>query len=185
LKWKCKKWPTLHFLSSSIWMWLFVKFLIYHIFMVIAIKKAICNMIIIKLFTWLAILFQSSRIITFNKYYNFIKIKNHFNHFLNIFIFFSKMWHVYFLHKYILTSHHVNYLFIYCIWLLWGLTYHNMQKNMKILHNNDMVEVQTWDPWKLIQCDNNLGSPIVCFHPFSIPSFFWVHNFQQTIFLLL
>jgi len=32
---------------------------------------------------------------------------------------------------------------------------------VKILYNNDMVEVQLWDPLKTIQCDNNLGSPIV------------------------
>jgi hypothetical protein len=30
--------------------------------------------------------------------------------------------------------------------LFGGLTYYNMQKIVKIFHNNDMVEVQTWDP---------------------------------------
>ncbi len=30
---------------------------------------------------------------------------------------------------------------------------------MKILHNNDMVEVQTWYPRKIVQCDNNFGPP--------------------------
>jgi hypothetical protein len=24
-----------------------------------------------------------------------------------------------------------------------------------------MIEVQTWDPWKIVQCDNNLGPPSV------------------------
>jgi hypothetical protein len=28
-----------------------------------------------------------------------------------------------------------------------------------------MVEVQTWDPWKLVPCNNNLGNPLMCFHP--------------------
>ncbi len=27
-----------------------------------------------------------------------------------------------------------------------------------------MVDVQTWEPWKVVQCDNNLGPPIWCFH---------------------
>jgi hypothetical protein len=27
-----------------------------------------------------------------------------------------------------------------------------------------MVEVQTWNPYKTIQCANNLGFPMVCFH---------------------
>jgi len=27
-----------------------------------------------------------------------------------------------------------------------------------------MIEIQTWDLWKAIQCDNNLGLLIVCFH---------------------
>lgn len=36
---------------------------------------------------------------------------------------------------------------------------------MEILHSNDMVDVQTWEPWKTIECDNSLGLPIMCFHP--------------------
>jgi hypothetical protein len=28
---------------------------------------------------------------------------------------------------------------------------------VKTFRNNDMVEVQTWDPSNIVQCDNNLG----------------------------
>jgi len=69
----------------------------------------------------------------------------------------------YFLHIYILTSHHMKlkmYNF-FGIWLLCVLTYHNMQKhpssqwhgwnsNMGILKNNTM--------W------NNFGPFVMCFH---------------------
>jgi hypothetical protein len=34
---------------------------------------------------------------------------------------------------------------------------------VKIFHNNDMVEVQIWNLWKTIQCDNNLSSPNVMY----------------------
>jgi len=48
-------------------------------------KTSICDMIIIKLFTWLTNLFQSYEITCL------INIKNHFNYFLNIFAFFSTL----------------------------------------------------------------------------------------------
>jgi hypothetical protein len=78
---KLKIWPTSHFLSSSIWKWLFVKILIYHIFMVITLNKThlwdeyyqnfhmaqtYCNHM------------ESQCLINIT---NFIKIKNHSNHF--------------------------------------------------------------------------------------------------------
>jgi len=44
-------------------------------------------MIMIKLFTWLTNLFQSMESQCLIDTINFIKIKNHFNHFLNIFAF--------------------------------------------------------------------------------------------------
>jgi hypothetical protein len=59
---------TSHFLSTSIWKWLVVKILIYHIFVIVALKKSIRNMIIIKLYTQLTNLFQSYAITMFNKY---------------------------------------------------------------------------------------------------------------------
>jgi hypothetical protein len=38
-----------------------------------------------------------------------------------------------------------------------------MQKIVKILHNNDMVEFKTWYLWKIVQCDNNLPHPKCAF----------------------
>jgi hypothetical protein len=32
-----------------------------------------------------------------------------------------------------------------------------------------------WYPWKTIQCDKNLGTPIICFHP-SLIFFFQVKH---------
>ncbi len=34
-----------------------------------------------------------------------------------------------------------------------------MQKHCENPTYNDMVEVQTWDPYKTVQCDNNFGPP--------------------------
>ncbi len=28
---------------------------------------------------------------------------------------------------------------------------------MNVFYNDDMVEVQTWDPSKIVQCDNNFS----------------------------
>jgi len=39
----------------------------------------------------------------------FMKIKNQFNQILSIFAFFSMIWHIYFWHKYILTSHDMKF----------------------------------------------------------------------------
>jgi hypothetical protein len=50
-----------------------VKMLICHIFVLIAMKKPICDMIIIKIFTWFINLFQSCAITMFSKYYKFHK----------------------------------------------------------------------------------------------------------------
>jgi hypothetical protein len=38
----------------------------------------------------------------------FIKIQNQFNHFLNVFALFNMLWHICFIHKYTLPSHHMN-----------------------------------------------------------------------------
>jgi hypothetical protein len=80
----------------------------------------------------------------------FIKTENHLNPFLNLFSFCSKIWHIYFWHKYKLTSYHMK--FKKCIFLafdFFGFWLTIIWKTIvKILHNNDMVEVQTWNPWK-------------------------------------
>jgi hypothetical protein len=69
-------------LLSSIWKRLFVKILIYHIVMVIATKKPISVMIIIKLFTWPTNLFQSYGSTMFNRYYKFHKDYKSFQSFI-------------------------------------------------------------------------------------------------------
>ncbi len=46
--------------------------------MVITSKTFICDIKIIKLFTWFTNLFQSYEITMFNKYYKFYKIQNQF-----------------------------------------------------------------------------------------------------------
>jgi hypothetical protein len=90
-------------------------------------------------------LFQSYGITMFNRYY--IKTKNHFSHFWNIFAFFSTLQHIYFWHKYIVTSHHITLKsVIFLKFDLFGFWPTIICKNIvKILHKNDMVEVQTWD----------------------------------------
>jgi hypothetical protein len=66
---------------------------------------------------------------------------------------------LFFWHKYILTSHHiklksVNFL-EFDLFGFWPIT---IYKNIaKILYNNDMVKIQTWDLYKKVQCDNNFG----------------------------
>jgi hypothetical protein len=96
---------------------------------------------------------------------NFIKAKNHFNHFLSIFAFFHMLQWIFFWHKYTLTSHHIKKITVisleFDLFRFWPTII--CKKIMKILHNNDRVEVQTWDPPK--KCDNNLGPLIMCFHP--------------------
>jgi hypothetical protein len=79
---------------------------------------------------------------------NFTKIKNNFNHFLNIFAYISKfVTYIYFWHKYTLTSHHIRLESVFYLKFdLFGFRPTIICKNIvKILHNNDMVEVQTWD----------------------------------------
>jgi len=77
---------------------------------------------------------------------NSIMIKNHFTHFLSIFSFFSTLWWIFFAQIYY-NQYQIIWLFLeffFGIWFLWVLAYHNMQKIAKILHNNDIVEVQAW-----------------------------------------
>jgi hypothetical protein len=69
-------------------------------------KKPICDMILIKFFTWFTNLFQSYGITMFGKYYNSKRIKNQFNHSLSIFSFLNMLWHTFFWCKYTSTSHY-------------------------------------------------------------------------------
>jgi hypothetical protein len=91
---------------------------------------------------------------------NFIKIKNDFNHFLNIFSFFNTLWR-FFWHKYTIKSLHMKFKNVI------SLTFHCFgfwstiicKIIVKILHSIDMVDIQTWEPWKTIECDNSLAPP--------------------------
>jgi hypothetical protein len=69
-----------HFLLSSIWMWFFVKILIHHMIMVIALKKPTHDILIIKLFTWLTNTFYSYGITMFSRYYKFPKKQKSFQY---------------------------------------------------------------------------------------------------------
>jgi hypothetical protein len=99
----------------------------------------------IEFLKWLINLFQSYRITMFNRYYNFMNIKNHFNHVLNIFSFLSMLWHINFWHKYTLTSHHIRLKSVVSLeFNLFGiLTYQN---NAKILWNSFII--MTWLKFK-------------------------------------
>jgi len=131
LKWNLKRWPTSYFLLSTIWKWPFVKILIYHIFMVNALRKPICNMIIIKFFTWFTNMVQSYGIITFSRYYKFYKYWKSFQSFLEHICIFNTSWCTYFFHKYFLTSHHMKSksFNFFSIWLFCVLAYHNRWKH--------------------------------------------------------
>jgi len=86
---------------------------------------------------------------------------------LSIFTFFSTLWCICFWHKYILTSHHIRLksvvYFEFYLFVFWPTI---ICKNIvKILRNNDMVEVQTWDTLKQYNVTTILGAPIMSFHP--------------------
>jgi hypothetical protein len=159
-------------LSSSILKWLFVNMLVYHIFMVIALKTPIYYMIIIKLFTWFTNLFRSYGITMFNIYYNlvdatnFIKIKIISILFMNIFAFLIWCSMYFFWHKYNITSYEIKKCSFFGIWLLWVLTYHNMQNTMR-----KSLTIMTWlkfkhgTPIKQYNVTTILVPLVVCFHP--------------------
>ncbi len=66
---------------------------------------------------------------------NFMKVKNHFNHFWNIFVSFSTLWYVLFSYKYTAIHHNIKRKwFIFCSILFFGvMLYHNMQKHCENL----------------------------------------------------
>jgi hypothetical protein len=78
---------------------------------------------------------------------NFIETKNHFNHLKNIYAYFLYDVMLFF-NKYLLTSRHIRLKSVVCLEFdLFGFSPTIRCENIvKILHNNDMVEVQTWDP---------------------------------------
>jgi hypothetical protein len=94
---------------------------------------------------------------------NFIKTKNHLNHFLSIFAFFSTLWCIYFWHKYIPTSHHIRFKIVVSLEFdLFGFWPTIICKNIvKILHNmwpqkNSIVWQQIWPPIVLSPFNNTL-----------------------------
>jgi hypothetical protein len=91
---------------------------------------------------------------------NFTKTKNHFNPWVYLHILIHCDVYVFGTNIYFnITSYEIKIYSFFGIWPTIICKY-----ILKIFHNNDMVEVQTWEPWKIVQCDNNLGPPIWCFH---------------------
>jgi hypothetical protein len=161
-------------LSFSILKWLFVKMLVYHIFMVITLKTPICYMIIIKLFTWFTNLFQSYGITMFSIYYNlvdatnFIKTKFISILFMNIFVFL--IWcsmYIFLAQIYSnITSYEIFKCSFFGIWLLWVLTYHNMQNIVwKSLTIMTWLKFKRGTPIKEYNVTTILAPLVVCFHP--------------------
>ncbi len=104
-------------------------------------KTLICDLIIIKIFTWFTNLFQSYESQCLVNIANFINIKNHFNHFFNM------LWN--FILAQIcfnITSYEIKKCILFCIWFLSVWSTIICKTFMKIFHNNNMVEVQTWNP---------------------------------------
>jgi hypothetical protein len=126
---KIEKLTHLTYLSLSICEWLFVKILIYCIFMVITFKNT--HLWYDNYQTFHVAHKYSCEITMFSRYYKFHKdLKSfNFNHFLSIFAFFNKceffLAQIYFnIRLYEIKKFH-----LFNIWLLWVLNYHNMQKH--------------------------------------------------------
>ncbi len=96
---------------------------------------------------------------------NFKDIKNHFNHSW-IYLHFLVHCNVYYLAQIYsnITSYEIKKSSFFGIWLFGFLPTLICKNIVKILHNNHIVEVQTWDLWKKKKCDNNLGPLVMCFH---------------------
>jgi hypothetical protein len=110
-------------------------------------------MIIIKLFTWLQNLFQSYESQCLIDTTNFIKTKNHFNHFLSIFAFFC--------HKYTLELHYISWkknIFFQLNSLCCNLPYYakKLEKYAPIL---PWLKFKHGHPRKIVLCDNIFGPP--------------------------
>jgi hypothetical protein len=84
----------------------------------------------------------------------FMKIENHFNHLDCVYLHLSTMWCTFLLCKYILTSHHLKLKNVF-FWHLTSLDF-DLPYYAKIMWI--FSTIMTW--W---QCDNNLGTPIMCF----------------------
>jgi hypothetical protein len=123
-------WPNSQCMSCSISKCLIVNILIYHIFMLSVLKNPFMRWKLSNFSngsqTWFKICGITCEIyIT-----NFIKVKNHFNCFWNIFIFFNTQLNVLFSYKYISIHHDIhrkqlNYFLFYCL----VMYYHNIQKH--------------------------------------------------------
>jgi hypothetical protein len=96
---------------------------------------------------------------------NFIKTKNHFNYFKNIFACFSTQLCTFFCRKYTLESHNISWkkIFFWLNSLCYGLPYYakSMEKHAPKLPR---LKFKHGHPWKIVQCDNIFGHPIMCFH---------------------
>jgi hypothetical protein len=134
--------------------------LIYHILKVITPRTPICDMKIIKLFTWLTNLFQSYKITMFNRYYTFHKTKNHFK--IIFWIYLDFFWYIVmyiFCHKYVLKLYNISWKKnLWWNFLCYNLAYYvkNLKKYAPILQ---WIKFKHGHLRKKVQCDNIFGFP--------------------------
>ncbi len=89
---------------------------------------------------------------------HFVKIKNHFNHFWNIFAFFNTYLYIFFSYKYILTCHNINrkklgFSLFYCLSYVLPYYIRNTMKLFLILRWFKLkyappTKALLWDEWK-------------------------------------
>lgn len=82
---------------------------------------------------------------------------------MKIFEFFNILWHTFFDAN--IFKHHIVWnIYIYFLHLMFLgfdliVLIIILNKNIvNFFHNNDIVKVQTWYPWKIVECDNILDS---------------------------
>jgi len=98
---------------------------------------------------------------------NFIKIKNHFNHFFSEFSFFNTQWCTLFCHKYILEPHNINWKKEFYLQLNYVIIYHSMQKvwkNMFQYYHGWSSNMNTPKKQYNVTTSPPLP-PLKCFHP--------------------
>jgi hypothetical protein len=94
---------------------------------------------------------------------NFIQTKNHFIHFLSIFAFFWYIvMYIFFPQIYFGITQLEKWFFFN--WILCVMVYHIMQNFLeKYAPKLPWLKFKHEHLWKIVQCDNIFGPPIVCF----------------------
>jgi hypothetical protein len=117
-----------------------------HSYIVSTKRKPICDMITTKLFIWFTNLLQSHGISIFTKYHKFHKNLKLYQSFFKHICIFQYIVTYFLLHKYILTSHHVKLKKVVFLAFDFFVFFPIIicTNIVKILINNDMVEVQIW-----------------------------------------